>query len=273
MLARMLLDATPISEIARHLDGLSPAARREALAATTRAEQRSLYEKAKASAPITMADLIPEGVEAGAQVRHFGRNTLPLPAAWRTFEKRFARPQDGSVRGFGYNESPTRSLIGPGFFVAIRCDGNDAWMERGAVVIDYFQVPDGPVPTNWPRVVPNSKGLQMFVYQGTRDFMRKVSEGVSIGSAYKGEKKLDHYFTLVREGLPGDPGRWRRAPAARGRVALNRRLLARRGLSAWCKLVCRGGCWGWGLSVRPPAARNQPPRTAPPRRRPPHRGR
>jgi hypothetical protein len=215
MLARMLLDATPISEIARHLDGLSPAARREALAATTRAEQRSLYEKAKASAPITMADLIPEGVEAGAQVRHFGRNTLPLPAAWRTFEKRFARPEDGSVRGFGYNESPTRSLIGPGFFVAIRCDGNDAWMERGAVVIDYFQVPDGPVPTNWPRVVPNSKGLQMFVYQGTRDFMRKVSEGVSIGSAYKGEKKLDHYFTLVREGLPGDPGRWRRAPTAR----------------------------------------------------------
>lgn len=201
MLARMLLDATPISEIARHLDGLSPAARREALAATTRAEQRSLYEKAKGSPPITMADLIPEGVEAGAQVRHFGRNTLPLPAAWRTFEKRFARPEDGSVRGFGYNESPTRPLIGPGFFVAIRCDGNDAWMERGAVVIDYFQVPDGPVPANWPRVVPNSKGLQMFVYQGTRDFMRKVSEGVSIGSAYKGEKKLDHYFTLVREGL------------------------------------------------------------------------
>ena len=29
--------------------------------------------------------------------------------------------------------------------------------------------------------------------------MRRVSQHVSIGAAYKGEKPLDHYFTLCRE--------------------------------------------------------------------------
>ena len=77
--------------------------------------------------------------------------------------------------------------------------GNPVFAERGSLVVDYHQVPDGKVPADWPKVVPNSVGLQMFVYKGTRDFMRRVSEGVTIGAAYKGEKALDHYFTLVRE--------------------------------------------------------------------------
>lgn len=195
----MLLDTTPITEIARYLNDLAPDARREALAATSREEQRSLYNKAKDSPPITLEDFIPSGVAPRTQVRHFGRNTLPLPAPWRIFQKPMARPEDGSSRAFGYNESPTRGLIGPGYFVLVSTEGNPAWMERGAMVVDYFQMPDGPVPDGWPKVVPNSQGIQMFVYKGTRDFMRKVSEGVSIGAAYKGEKKLDHYFTLVRE--------------------------------------------------------------------------
>ena len=59
--------------------------------------------------------------------------------------------------------------------------------------------PDGPIPSSWPPVKPNSEGLQRFVYAGTRDFMRKVSDHVSIGTAYKGDKALDHYFTLCRE--------------------------------------------------------------------------
>ncbi len=61
-------------------------------------------------------------------------------------------------------------------------------------------MPDGPVPDGWPEVIPNSKGLQRFVYYQTRDFMRRVSKHVTIGAAYKVEKKLDHYFVLVREG-------------------------------------------------------------------------
>ena len=58
---------------------------------------------------------------------------------------------------------------------------------------------DGAVPSDWPKVVPNTQGLQRFIYHGTRDFMRRVSQHVSIGAAYKGEKKLDHYFVLVRQ--------------------------------------------------------------------------
>jgi len=199
-LTKLLLDpSAPISEIARHLDALAPPARREALAATTRDQQRALFEKAKNSPPITVEDFVPRGTSPRTPVRHFGRNTLPLLPSWRFFEKRFALPESDNSRVFGYNESPTRWLLGPGYFVNVSTANNPAWVERGAMVVDYFQVPDGPVPASWPAVVPNSRGLQMFVYKGTRDFMRKVSEGVSIGAAYKGEKKLDHYFTLVRE--------------------------------------------------------------------------
>ncbi len=200
MLSRMLLDSTPLPDIARHLEGLTVEGRREALAATTRAEQRALFEKASAAPPVTLEDFVPSRIGPRREVRHFGRNTLPIPAPLRFFEKRFARPEDGSNRAFGFNESPTRGLLGPGYFVLIACDGNEAWMARGAMVVDYFQVPDGSVPQGWPAVVPNRQGLQRFVYQGTRDFMRKVAEGVLIGAAYKGEKSLDHYFTLVREG-------------------------------------------------------------------------
>ena len=92
-------------------------------------------------------------------------------------------------------------LIGPGFFVGVPTDGNSDWEQRGAIVIDYFQTPDGEVADGWPKVVPNSKGLQRFVYYQTRDFMRRVSEHVSVGAAYKVEKPLGHFFMLCREPL------------------------------------------------------------------------
>ena len=94
---------------------------------------------------------------------------------------------------------PIVNTIGPGYFVAIPTEGHEGWPSRGAVVVDYFQVPDGPVVDGWPKVKPNSSGLQMFVYNKTRDFMRRVSSHVSIGAAYKVEKALDHYFVLCRQ--------------------------------------------------------------------------
>ncbi len=122
---------------------------------------------------------------------HDGRNTLPVAPALRRFQKRFCRPGDGTAqRLFGYNEGPTRRFIGPGYFVAVP-DG-------GGVVIDYFQVPDGPVVPGWPRVRPNSYGLQRFVFHQTRDLLRRVSRHVSIGAAYKRDRPLDHYFVLCR---------------------------------------------------------------------------
>jgi hypothetical protein len=192
-------DAASIDAVAAYLDGLSHAERLAETRSLERAAQRRLYRAAERSAPLDLAHFVPVGTAPRTPVRHHGRNTLPLPGGLRLFEKRFAMPEAGGDRLFGYNESPFLGTIGPGFFVAVPTAGRSAWEARGAVVVDYFQIPDGAVPDGWPSVVPNTKGLQRFVYHRTRDFMRKVSTHVSIGAAYKVESALDHYFVLCRE--------------------------------------------------------------------------
>jgi hypothetical protein len=197
-LARLIADlAAPITAIAAHLDTLGHDARVAALDGLGRAQQRALYEKAAAAAPLTLDDLVGAAGPL-TEVIHRGRNTLPLPAPLRRFEKRMCRPADGSARLFGYNEGLTRRPVGPGYFVAYATAGRPAWQARGALVIDYHQVPDGAVVASWPRVVPNDWRLQRFVYGGTRDFLRRVAAGVTIGAAFRGEAPLDHYFTLAR---------------------------------------------------------------------------
>ncbi len=184
--------------IAEYLDGLDHWDRVNETRSLGRAQQRRLWDKAADNAPLTLDDFVPASVEPLKEVIHEGRNTLPLPNAFRNFQKRFCRPADTNDGMYGYNEGATRPLIGPGYFVAVRTEPTPAWHTRGAIVIDYFQVPSGPVVSGWPKVVPNQKGLQVLVYNGTRDFMRKVSTHVTIGAAYKGENPLDHYFMLVR---------------------------------------------------------------------------
>lgn len=188
-----------IDAIAGYLDGLGPEERLAETRALARDDQRRLYEKAAAGRPLGLADFVPEEAGAREEIIHDGRNTLPLPSGLKLFQKRFCRPEEGgAARLFGYNQSPFLGTIGPGFFVAVPTTGNAAWEARGAVVVDYFQVPDGAVAEGWPKVVPNTRGLQVFVYHKTRDFMRRVSAHVTIGAAYKVEKPLDHYFVLCR---------------------------------------------------------------------------
>ena len=191
--------AASIETIADALDRMAPEMRKAEARSLNRYEQRELYKKAASARALTIDDFVPKAAGALSPVHHFGRNTLPLPGKHRFFQKRFCRPNDGSERLFGYNEAPSRWLIGPGYFVALPTAGNKAWEERGSIVIDYFQVPDGEVPAAWPKVVPNTKGLQVLVYNKTRDFMRRVSSHVTIGAAYKKETALDHYFMLCRE--------------------------------------------------------------------------
>ncbi len=198
-LAKLLTDSAPIASIAAYLDSLSFAECKKATHALDRNQQRKLYQLAADAPPLTFADLTPPDVPARTEIIHHGRNTLPLPGPMRNFEKRMCRPETGGDRAFGYNEGATRWLIGPGYFVAIPTQGHAGWPERGPIVVDYFQVPQEPVVEGWPKVVKNTVGLQFFVFNKTRDFMRKVSNRVSIGAAYKVEKALDHYFVLVRE--------------------------------------------------------------------------
>ena len=192
-------DSTPIAAIAEALEASSHTARLDAVLALNRGQQRALYRKAAQSPPVTLEDFLPHGSAPGASIRHHGRNTLPLPRALQFFEKRCCMPQDGNSRVFGYNHWPPMTrLIGPGYFVAEATKDNAAWEERGAIVVDYYQVPDGPVVAGWPEIVPNTVGLQKFIFHRTRDFMRRVSRDVTIGAAFRNDKPLDHYFVLVR---------------------------------------------------------------------------
>jgi hypothetical protein len=188
-----------IDAIAAYLDGLDPAQRLAESRTLDRGLQRRLYDKAKQGPAVDLDHFVPPAVAARNEVIHHGWNTLPLPPPLKRFQKRFARPESGTGRLFGYNEGVTRGIVGPGFYVAMPTQGHGAWPERGEIVVDYFQIPDGPVPDGWPTVIPNSQGIQRLVYFQTRDFMRKVSQHVSVGAAYKVEKSLDHYFMLVRE--------------------------------------------------------------------------
>ena len=192
-------NSTRLDAIADYLDGLTPAARLAETRTLERKDQRRLFEQAGAAEPLALEDFIGPEVGPRVEVIHNGRNTLPLPAPLRLFQKRLCRPESGEGRLFGYNQSPFVSTIGPGFFVLAPTAGNKNWEVRGGVVGDYYRMTDGSVAPWWPEVIPNSKGLQFFVYNHTRDFMRRVSKHVTVGAAYKGEKSLDHYFMLCRE--------------------------------------------------------------------------
>lgn len=192
-------EAASVDAIAAFLDGLTHDTRLSQTRTLGRDAQRQLYRKAAAAKPLGLIDFVPQTVANRTEVIHHGKNTLPLPGGLRHFQKRFARPDASETRLFGYNESPFITTVGPGFFVAVATAGRPDWEARGAIVVDYFQIPDGPVPAGWPPVIPNTQGLQKFVYNRTRDFMRRVSTHVTIGAAFKEEKSLDHYFILCRQ--------------------------------------------------------------------------
>jgi hypothetical protein len=179
-LSALISAGESIHKIADYLDQLPADARLNESMALGSAEQSKLWTLAASAAPLTLDHFVPASSADRTEVIHQGRNTLPV---FTRFQKRFARP-----------------LIGPGCFVTVPTAGNEAWTERGAIVVDYFQVPDGPVPEGWPKVVSNSSGLQYLVYRHTRDFMRRVSSHVSIGHAWKEEKEMTFaYFVLCRE--------------------------------------------------------------------------
>ena len=188
-----------VDAIGTYLDRLDGDMRWREVGALGRSRQRTLFEKAAHAREIDFAHFVGDA-RVREEVIHDGVNTLPVLPALRRFQKRFCRPDRAGARLFGYNEGPTRRWIGPGYFVAIPTADKPAWSARGAVVVDYFQIPDGDVAEGWPKVVDNHWRLQRFVYEATRDFMRRVSAHVSIGAAFKRERPLDHYFVLCRRG-------------------------------------------------------------------------
>ncbi|TVR03371.1 MAG: hypothetical protein EA398_05165 [Deltaproteobacteria bacterium] len=191
-----LIATAPLQEIAATLDGMGDEERVAATRELGKSSQVALWEKAASAEALTLDFFVPQDRGRVQEVIHEGRNTLP---AFKVFQKRFCRPADAEDRLFGYNEGATRGLIGPGFFLAVDSPDPPAGAEGCAIVIDYFRVPQGPVPDAWPAVVPNEQGLQRWVYAKTRDYMRRVSAHVSIGRAFKnGTKPMPAWFVLCR---------------------------------------------------------------------------
>jgi hypothetical protein len=183
--------ADNLAAIAAYLDGLDGPARWAQLSGLDRAQQRTLYRKA-AGGRVDLDHFV-AGAAPMTGVVHDGRNTLGLPSRLRMFQKHFTRPEAGAATLAGFNDGPTRRLIGPGYFVARAAAAG----EECGVVFDYGRVP-GAAPEGWPRIVPNTKGLQRFVFNGTRDDVRGVSAHACVGAAVRGDRPLDHYFVLCR---------------------------------------------------------------------------
>lgn len=201
-LVSLIHGGAPIGVVETYLDALEATPREREVNGLVRADQARLFEIAGDAPPIRLSHFVPDALAELTPVHHPGRNTISTFTTFQRFEKRFARPAARRDRLFGYNAS-NAWFIRPGYFVAYETDGRELWEPRGGVVVDYHMTPDGAVPSSWPKVVPNGRGLQRFVYHLTRDFMRRVSVHVSIGRASRDDSGrdqiLDYWFTLCRQ--------------------------------------------------------------------------
>jgi hypothetical protein len=177
-------------EIARQLDAMDEAARVHTVGRLGRRQLAPLFEAAAANAPLRLADLVPAGMPPLTEVVHTGKNSLPL---FTRFEKRICRPPAGEAAAdelWGYNEQTFRAATGPGYFVLHPGP-------TGELAVDYTRLPTGK-PAAWPRILPNSARLSIFIYHQMVDVLRRVSEHVVIGRAYRKGRPFDAWFALVR---------------------------------------------------------------------------
>lgn len=154
--------------------------------------QRRLFDAA-AGQRVTLAQIVSPDTKPLQEVIHEGQNTLP---AFRSFQKRFCRPSaafqsDDRPQLWGYNHQTFSGVTGPGYYVAY--DDKDT----GEVVVDYRSLPPEH-PEGWPEIIDNKAKLGRFVYHGMVDRLRRVSEHVTIGRAFKA-KPMSAWFVLVRQ--------------------------------------------------------------------------
>lgn len=176
-----------LDELGSRLDRAEHALRLEVVRRLGGETQAALHEAA-ADRPARVAQLVPPEQGPLEPVVHDGENSLPVFSA---FQKRFCRSPEGSPSAaWGYNEQSLRWLTGPGYFVVREHD-------EGAR-IDYRRTPDDR-PEGWPPVVSNDRRLGRFVYAGTVDRMRRLSEHVTVGRAWEDDTEpMDNWFVLVR---------------------------------------------------------------------------
>jgi len=177
-----------VAALAAYLDGLDSRLRIAEARDLSADEQARLFEAAEGFRRVTLEDFVAKDQRPLEQVIHHGRNSLPM---FRLFEKRFCRPDAARDELWGYNEQIWKTVTGPGYFVAKPASDLE-------VVIDYCEVPPRK-PAAWPAILDNSARLSRFIYYRTRDFMRGVSQHVTIGRATREGKPMDNWFVLCRE--------------------------------------------------------------------------
>jgi hypothetical protein len=179
-----------ISEIGQALDAMDEETRVKTVTALGRKQLAALYEAAATNPPLRLTDMVPANVPPMTQVVHEGKNSLGV---FTRFQKRFCRPPgDNPTELWGYNEQSMRTFTGPGYFVFHQ-------VESGELAVDYRGVPPaaGKLP-EWPAMLPNSARLSRFIYNGTVDILRRVSQHVTIGRAYRKSGPMNAWFALVR---------------------------------------------------------------------------
>jgi hypothetical protein len=181
-----------IDTIAAGFDAASHAQRLEWMYQLTHDDQARLFELATGRACHLDGDFVPSSKPPLTEVIHWGINSLPT---FRKFQKRFARSKSTARHAVGYNEQTMKLFTGPGFFTA----REDLIESKGpTVVVDYTLLPSEKVES-WPPILSNKARLSRFVYNGTMDWMWKVSNNVSVGRASRGGQWMDNWFVLCRQ--------------------------------------------------------------------------
>lgn len=180
-----------IEKLAEVLDGLGHEGRVHATRTWTKKQMAAIYD-ACAGRPISLDFLVPSSVGANTEVIHDLRNTLPL---FSNAQKRFARGEGEGTDLVGFNKQHGLAAVSePGYFMVRAGEGE----HENELVIDYGQTPKSK-PDVWPEIEPNDSGiLNGLVWGGMVDYLRKISEHVSIGKATKKGKAIGQYFALVR---------------------------------------------------------------------------
>lgn len=185
-------DEHAVERITQALDRMDPASRLATVLSITPKEQAVLWELCK-DHTVGADHFVPSGVEPLKQVVHHGKNTL---ATHNFFQKRFCRADDDSGNLYGYNYQALTWATGPGYYVAHNT--SDETDPPSAYVIDYTRLPAAK-PEAWPPIIRNEAKLGRFVYAHMKDYMRGVSEHVSIGRPHKRGKAMNAWFILCRE--------------------------------------------------------------------------
>ena len=188
-----------LDDFAARFEAAGPAEQIAITEAIDRAGQERLWELA-AGRTVRLDELVPPGFEPLHPVIFHGKNSLP---AVSRFQKRFCRPPPGTpgCELWGFNFQPLRWLVpltGPGYFVAYEVEN-----QLGTIAIDYRRVPTAR-PADWPPIVDNSFRLSRFIYHGTVDYLRRISDHLLIGRATRGgTTELPNWFLLCREDVDG----------------------------------------------------------------------